>query len=210
MIEKMPIFSTYFSDTTVNKIIVGLHGWTGNEHSMKPVAIGSRIQGVKWYFPRGPYSMEGKNQFSWFTGTEELGWNCDKSFSMISDLMDTIQYVDKVDPKSIYFVGFSQGACIAMEAGLRLNSQLGGIIAIAGFIRHTSMIRNEITGVGKKTPVLILHGDRDTIVPPAASIDSRNLLKELGVDARLEMYHSGHKIPVSAYPKIRSFISGKE
>ena len=56
--------------------VIGLHGWTGTEHSMVPVARSMRIQSAKWYIPRAPYKASMGQGHTWFSGSPDKGWNC--------------------------------------------------------------------------------------------------------------------------------------
>jgi len=41
-----------------NKAIIGLHGWTGDEHDFEPVAKMFHIDEAKWFLPRAPYHAD--------------------------------------------------------------------------------------------------------------------------------------------------------
>lgn len=207
VMNKLPfVHNTYLTGNKVNRVIIALHGFTGNEHSMKPVAIGTRLKNVKWYFPRAPYALDRESEFSWFTGSIEKGWDCSESFKLIKTLIEYIEREEPVSSDNIFMVGFSQGGCLAVEAGLRTRVTLGGIVSIAGFIRHVSRLKHEVSPESILTPVLLLHGIRDTIVDIDSSRKSRNLLLELGVNATLEEYDASHKIPIMAYEFVRTFV----
>jgi len=201
------VFDTYFTSNEVKKAVIALHGYSGNEHSMRPVAIGARLKNVQWYFPRAPYPMENENEFTWFSGSDEMGWKYKKSVALLNSLVENIHNEKKLDYCNIYIVGFSQGACLAMEAGLRLPLTLGGIIPIAGFIKYSTKLKADITSQSIATPLLLLHGLRDTIVKPESSRTSKKILTDIGLNVKLEEYDASHKIPITAYPLIRHFIS---
>ena len=109
--------------------------------------------------------------------------------------------------EDIYLIGFSQGACLALEFSLRLPYLIGGIISIAGFIKFKKMIESEGTNESKGTPVLLLHGNQDDIISVKESITSHSILKTRKNPVFLKTYDAAHKIPIKITPLIREFIT---
>ena len=93
-----------------------------------------------------------------------------------------------------------------MEFALRLPYAIGGIVPIAGFIKFKEKIKSEGTKESKETPVLLLHGNQDEIIPVSASITSNSILKERKNPVFLKTYDAGHKIPIKIAPIIKKFI----
>jgi phospholipase/carboxylesterase len=69
---------------------------------------------------------------------------------------------------SLALVGFSQGAMMAMHVGLRRTRMPGAIVAYSGHLVGPEHL-NEAAG---KPPVLLVHGDQDTIIPIDALFDA--------------------------------------
>ena len=199
------ITHTYSDNRSPTKAIIALHGWTGDEFVFEPVAKMLKIKNAKWFFPRAPYRAEKKEGNSWFSGNDEQGWNYSKTMSGIEGLLRQILDSGFI-PKNIYIIGFSQGACLAMEYALRMPFSIGGIVPIAGFIKFKDRLINDMNRASQSTKVLLLHGRDDKIVLINESRKSLNILKELGYDAILKSYNSGHKIPISARVYIKEFI----
>ncbi len=108
--------------------------------------------------------------------------------------------------ENIFILGFSQGATLAIEFGLRLPFSIGGIIPIAGFIKFKNKLIEENSPASLKTKILLLHGSDDKIVPVNESYASLDVLKGMGYKATLEEYKAGHKIPISCHRFIHKFI----
>ena len=126
------------------KAIIGLHGWTGNEDSFEPVSKIINLDNVKWYFPRAPYKSGTGKGYSWFSGSDEKGWEFDKTWNGMHNLLAKIKS-EGFKPNEIYLLGFSQGACLAIEFALRLPYAIGGIIPIAGFIKFNEKLFEDRT-----------------------------------------------------------------
>ena len=189
-----------------NKALIGLHGWKGNEFVFEQVAKIVNLDQSKWYFPRAPYQSESGKGYTWFQGSDEKGWEYEKTISGLSNLIKKVNS-DGFTNEDIYMIGFSQGACLALEFSLRLPYPIGGIISIAGFIKFKKMIESEGTNESKGTPVLLLHGNQDDIISVKESITSHSILKTRKNPVFLKTYDAAHKIPIKITPLIREFIT---
>ena len=196
----------FSSSDQPTKAIIGLHGWTGDEHVFEPVAKMMNIDDAQWFFPRASYKADSGKGYSWFSGTDETGWDIEKTRVGIHQLLADIRS-EGFSPKNIFLIGFSQGASLAMEIALRLPFAIGGIVPIAGFIKFRDTLSNEATKESKATPVLLLHGSQDEIIHVIASEKAHDFFKERGNPVYFKRYDGGHKIPKRTGPIVKSFIS---
>ena len=185
--------------------IIAIHGWKGNRSSMEHVANALNIKYAQWTFIQGPYAA-GDNKYSWFEGNEKEGWNYQESFDL---LHKTILNINQSGfPKSkIFLLGFSQGACLAMEFIIRQKFSIGGIIPIAGFIRKKDKFQSGMLDGSQNTPVLLIHGSKDEMVLPVESKIALKLFSDAGYKVKLEILSVGHKIPLQAKSLIENFIN---
>ena len=197
---------TFSSSDQPTKAIIGLHGWTGDEHVFEPVAKMMNIDDAQWFFPRAPYKADSGKGYSWFSGTDETGWDIEKTRVGIHQLLTDVRS-NGFSPKNIFLIGFSQGASLAMEIALRLPFAIGGIVPIAGFIKFRNTLSNEATKESKATPVLLLHGSQDEIIHVIASEKAHDFFKERGNPVYFKRYDGGHKIPKRTGPIVKNFIS---
>jgi phospholipase/carboxylesterase len=75
----------------------------------------------------------------------------------------------------VMLVGFSQGTMIALQAGLRREPPVAGIIGYSG------MLAAPVPPSGGRPPILLIHGDQDSTVPIAALQQARVALERAGV-----------------------------
>lgn len=201
------ITHTFSTSEQPTKAIIFIHGWTGNEHVFEPVAKRMQIEKVKWFFPRAPYESDTGKGFTWFSCSDEKGWDLEKTWIGMQQLLTDVQS-EGFSPKNIFLMGFSQGASLSMEIALRLPFALGGIIPIAGFIKFIDILKTDATEQSKGTPVLLLHGNRDEIIPSKASEKAFDFFEKRGNPVHLDIYNAGHKISMKTAPLIQNFISG--
>ena len=148
------ILNYYQESDNINTAIIGLHGWTGTEHSMVPVAKSMKISNAKWYIPRAPYNASSGKGYTWFSGSPENGWKTEKTFNLMDKLFNKI-IDDGFSYNKIILLGFSMGASLSLRYGLRLDFSLKGIIPIAGYMRDTDELINTSSIKSKQTPILI-------------------------------------------------------
>lgn len=97
--------------------------------------------------------------------------------------------------ENIFFCGFSQGACLALEFAARNAKKYGGIIAFTGGLIGNKIYRENYKGDFQNTPVFIGSSDPDMHVPVERVYASTNILKEMGADVTEKIYpNMGHTI----------------
>jgi len=185
--------------------VIGLHGWTGSEHSMVPVARAMRIQSAKWYIPRAPYKASAGQGHTWFSGSPEKGWKVKKTFNLLDALIKQVMN-DGFDPDNIILLGFSMGGSLSLRYGLGMQCQLRGIIPVAAWVREPEELINSASLESKQTPILMIHGKDDSVVDHKKSITAAAEMKNNGFSIHLEIVSGGHIIGVYATNLIKQFI----
>ena len=185
--------------------VIGLHGWTGTEHSMVPVARAMRIQSAKWYIPRAPYKASAGQGHTWFSGSPEKGWKVKKTFNLLDTLIKQVMD-DGFDPDNIILFGFSMGGSLSLRYGLGMQCQLRGIIPVAAWVREPEELINSASMESKQTPILMIHGKDDSVVDHKKSITVAAEMKNNGFSIHLEIVSGGHIIGVYATNLIKQFI----
>ena len=118
----------------------------------------------------------------------------------LSTSVDTIKrLIDKISahlPKShIFLMGFSQGACLALEVSTRFAAHYGGIVAFTGGLIGSTLNKNKYHGNFEGTKVFIGNSDTDPHVPLSRSEQSKEIMQKLGADVTLKVYQGmGHTI----------------
>ncbi|HHZ81069.1 MAG TPA: hypothetical protein EYN59_08175 [Candidatus Marinimicrobia bacterium] len=203
------ILNSYQVTEKPSRAVIGLHGWTGDEYSMEPIAISVKALSAKWVMPRAPYKADTGEGYTWFSGSDETGWKYDKTLEMMPELITKVSS-DGFENRHIFFVGFSMGAGLSLLTAGRLPFQVGGVVAISGFIKNRELFTSKMTKQSLGTPILILHGNHDKLVLSRKAEETVDFLKNLGYSVRYLTYDAGHKVPNEAMHIINSFIEDDE
>ena len=100
-----------------------------------------------------------------------------------------------VDKKNIYLLGFSQGACLALEFITRNADGYGGCIAFTGGLIGDKIYTDNYKGDFQNTPIFIGTSDPDPHVPVQRVHDTVNILRNMNASVTEKIYERmGHTI----------------
>jgi len=100
-----------------------------------------------------------------------------------------------VPNERIYFLGFSQGACLTLEFVTRNAARYGGVVAFTGGLIGDKIYPGNYKGDFGGTPVFIGTSDPDPHVPVERVYATTNILKDMHADVTEKVYPlMGHTI----------------
>lgn len=114
-----------------------------------------------------------------------------------------------ISSENIYFFGFSQGACLALEYTTRNAKKYGGIIAIiGGLIGDHINTGNYITNF-QQTRIFLGTSDPDSHVPVERVVQTADILKHKNAEVELRIHkNAGHVILPEELGVANEFIFG--
>lgn len=96
---------------------------------------------------------------------------------------------------NIYFLGFSQGACLTLEFVTRNAKKYGGIVAFTGGLIGDEIYTENYSGDFMNTPIFIGSSDPDPHVPIERVYVTTGILKNMHADVAIKIYPGmGHTI----------------
>jgi len=100
-----------------------------------------------------------------------------------------------IEPENIYFLGFSQGACLTLEYVARHAARYGGVAAFTGGLIGDRVYLDNYAGDFAGTPIFLGSSDPDPHVPAERVRASTALLTSLGAAVTEQIYpNMGHTI----------------
>lgn len=115
------------------------------------------------------------------------------SEKLIGQLIER-EIAQKIPSQKIVLVGFSQGGAMALHCGLRYHTKLAGILVLSAWLPLARTVVADRDRVNLHTPILMLHGNKDDIVPIGWAEDSYNCLKNIGHNVSLSSYPMTHTV----------------
>ncbi len=88
-----------------------------------------------------------------------------------------------LSPSALALVGFSQGTMMALHVGLRRAAAPAAIVGYSGLLveRADGDAEKFAAEIKSRPPVLLVHGDRDDLIPPQALFQAMQGLAAVGV-----------------------------
>jgi phospholipase/carboxylesterase len=99
-----------------------------------------------------------------------------------------------IPAERIILAGFSQGCAMALQTGLRHPEKLAGLLCLSGYVPLADKLSNERHAASVGTPVFMVHGVHDGVIPIARAQASRDLLKALGYQVEWHEYMMQHSL----------------
>lgn len=180
------------SDSRNQPLVIFLHGFGSNEQDL--FGIKDALPSTWTYLSaRAPMPVD-PNGYRWFTKTsgdaEYNGETADlqRSATLIEDFVGkaTAKYHTQSD--RVFLVGFSQGAIMSYEVGLRQPALVRGIAALSGSVLpvlKAELKPNESLG---KLAIFIGHGTLDQALPYGSATRANEVLVGLGLKPEFHGY----------------------
>src|SRR5690606_13077752 len=114
------------------------------------------------------------------------------------------------NPEDVYFLGFSQGACLSLEFVARNAKNYGGVAALSGGLIGDKIYMENYKGDFKNTPIFIGVSDPDPHIPVIRVQESTKVLKGMNADVNEKIYEKmGHTISQDEINTVNTFIFKK-
>ena len=174
------------------RVLVMLHGRGANAEDILSMADYLNVQTFTLLAPQATGNTWYPNSFLAPPYTNEP-W-LSSAISLIEDITDDIT-AKGIDYNHIFFLGFSQGACLTLEYVTRNAKRYGGVVAFTGGLIGDRIYEQNYTGDFGSTPVFIGTSDPDPHVPVQRVHDSVKILKEMNAQVTEKIYKNmGHTI----------------
>ncbi len=170
-------------------LVVFLHGYGADGADLLGLAdpLADHLPDTVFMAPDAPDACAG-NPFGrqWFPiprfdGSSEV----DAAVAMNRAAADLNAFLDQrladegLTPAALALVGFSQGAMMSMHVAPRRAVAMAGVVAISGKLMMPQVLAAEAK---VKPPVLLIHGDRDDVVPFGEMQAAGNALVKAGFE----------------------------
>ena len=188
----------------VRQLVVFLHGYGADGNDL--IEIGRAWQGVMpnaaFVSPNAPHPC-GQNPTGreWFPLTDraqnERWRGVTSAAPVLNRFFDAELARRNLPPSALALVGFSQGTMMALHHGLRRAVPPFAIVGYSGLLAVPLDANPETFAaeVKSRPPVLLVHGDRDDLIPPQALFHASSGLAALGVPVEWHLsYGIGHGI----------------
>lgn len=115
----------------------------------------------------------------WIDGSseEERDEGFNRSTTLLDDWLTATLAEEGLTPDRLALVGFSQGTMMSLDVGLARPDPLAGIVGFSGRLARPERLKE----IASRPPVVLIHGDRDDVIPVAALGEAEAALKAADV-----------------------------
>jgi phospholipase/carboxylesterase len=181
------------------QLIVILHGYGADGADL--IDLGRAWQGqlpdAAFVAPNAPETLpfEALSGRQWFALSErspaEFRVGAEAAQLILDRFLDGELEKHALDDRSLALVGFSQGAMMTFQCGLRRKVPPAALIGYSGLLPGA----DQLSDINTQSPVLIVHGTEDDVVPHYHAEAARLALTKSGVEVKLhELAGLGHSI----------------
>jgi phospholipase/carboxylesterase len=174
------------------KALIMIHGRGANANDILSLADNLKVKDFALLAPQAmnnawyPYSFMAPV-------SQNEPW-LSSSLNLIKDLVNDITRKG-ITSDNIYFLGFSQGACLTLEFVARNAATYGGIVAFTGGLIGDIIHSENYSGDFNKTPIFIGSSNPDPHVPAGRVYETTKILKNMNAAVTQKMYNGmGHTI----------------
>ena len=187
-----------------------LHGRSRTKQEMLDLAAGLEIGATRWIAPYADNGLWYPGRFSEPLESNEpfLTRSVERCHRLVLDASEG----GRLSPPQLFIVGFSQGACIAVEYALRHPGCCGAIVVFSGCLMGPSGTdwhpADAQTLRGLR--VFLTGSDMDEWIPEQRTRQTAEVLQNLGADVELHVYPSRpHIVSNLELAEARTFLQSR-
>ncbi|HEY0677698.1 MAG TPA: dienelactone hydrolase family protein [Chitinophagaceae bacterium] len=187
-----------------NKVLIMVHGRGGSAEDI--LSLSSHLN-VKDYALLAPQATNSTwYPYSFLAPPSQNEPWLSSALQLIGDLVDVI-IAKGVPSEHIYFIGFSQGACLTLEFVTRNAARYGGVAAFTGGLIGDKIYNENYKGDFQNTPVFIGSSNPDPHIPVERIYATTNILKGMNAAVTEKIYiNMGHTINQDEIDQVNKLI----
>ncbi len=180
------------SDARNQPLVIFLHGYGSNEQDL--FGLRDRLPSTWTYLSaRAPLPVE-PHGYRWFTKTPGDGdydgetADLQSSAKLIGDFVAQATRKYHTESDRVFLVGFSQGAIMSYEVGLRHPETLRGIAALSGSLLPVLKAELKPDARLEKLAIFMGHGTLDQALPYVSATRANEVLQGLSLKPEFHGY----------------------
>lgn len=95
---------------------------------------------------------------------------------------------------------------MTLQTGLRQTKPLAGLMCLSGYVPIAAKAAAEHTPASKQTPIFLVHGRMDPVIPLARATASRDLLRDWGYQVEWHEYNMPHSVCAEEVDHISAWL----
>lgn len=188
--------------------VLGLHGRGSSAEEMAAVLGRLSAGRFRLVLPNGPLPVVNapwQDGFAWYVVGREQPASIARARDLVLDLATVIQQRHDARREQLAIVGFSQGAVVGLDAGLRSPEPFGGVAVLSGYLYAPETLGAALRDAHDRR-ILLLHGSYDEIIPVDGGRLARDVLEAAGLEPEYHELPLRHTLNQRALVLVRDFL----
>ena len=187
----------------ISNAVILLHGYGGDGNDISSITLNWKrfLPETIFFCPDGHEVCPiNPNGFQWFDLSKDdknyIFKESTRAEKKLNFYINEIKSEYNLDNSKICISGFSQGCMMSINLGLIAEESFNCIVGFSGKIIDPEHISQRIKS---KTKMLLIHGEKDDVVPPSRLLEAKDFLIRHKIDVETKMIKNcGHHIPIEA------------
>lgn len=191
---------------TAQKVLIMIHGRGGSAQDILSLADHLHVSDFALLAPQAEENSWYPNSF--LAPRAENEPYLSASLQVLKDVVADLE-AKGFAKSQLYFLGFSQGACLALEFVASAAANYGGVVAFTGGVIGEQLDHRNYKGDFDGTRIFIGSSDPDFHVPVSRVKETTALLEDMGANVTEIIYENmGHTISHSEITQVNKIIFG--
>ena len=195
----------------INNAVILLHGYGGDGKDISMLTFNWKrfLPNTVFLCPNGHEKCSiNQSGFQWFDlskdDPEYIIEQSLKAEQIIKKYINEAKELYKLNNSKICLSGFSQGCMMSINIGLTSDENFNCVVGFSGKIIDKD---NLVKRISSTTKMLLLHGDKDAVVPSSNLLDAKDFLLRNKIEVETNMISDcDHHIPIKASSIALSYL----
>jgi phospholipase/carboxylesterase len=195
----------------INNAVILLHGYGGDGKDISMLTLNWKrfLPNTVFLCPNGHEKCSiNQSGFQWFDlNKDDPKYIIEQSLKaeqIIKKYINEVKELYKLNNSQICLSGFSQGCMMSINIGLTSDENFNCVVGFSGKIIDKDNLAKRISST---TKMLLLHGDKDAVVPSSNLLDAKDFLLRNKIEVETNMISDcDHHIPIKASSIALSYL----
>ncbi|MFD2932150.1 alpha/beta hydrolase [Spirosoma flavum] len=191
------------------KVMIMVHGRGGSARDI--LSLSNHIQDKDFAFIAPEAQNNTWYPYSFLRPMEENEPYLSSALEVMASLRARLQADYNFKLPQIYWLGFSQGACLMLEFLARNATEYGGVFGLSGGLIGPAETPRAYEGSFGNTPIFLGCSDHDSHVPKERVLESESVFRKLGAKVTTKLYPNfPHSINEDELNVVNLLIAGDQ
>lgn len=188
-------------------LVVMLHGRGSSADDLAGLAP-LLDPGWRYAFPQAPVALNlgGFTGYSWYEPIPATPERMATAREALVAFLAEIHARTGVPPARTALGGFSQGAVMTLDVGLRAPEHYAALVAMSGYLAEADDLAAHLAG-RREQPLLIVHGTRDQVLPVSLGQRAQHFLETNGLAPEYQEFAMAHEVSGESLQLVGDFLT---